>query len=101
MMERPMADPILSLRNIDKNFGGIEVLRDVSFEVASGSRHALIGPNGAGKTTLFNVISGVYTPDGGSIQLQGKDLAGVPSRHRIGLGMARSFQNIRLMPTFQ
>jgi branched-chain amino acid transport system ATP-binding protein len=97
-MEHAMADPILSLRKIDKNFGGIEVLRDVSFDVASGSRHALIGPNGAGKTTLFNVISGVYTPDGGSIHLQGQDLAGVPSRHRIGLGMARSFQNIRLMP---
>ena len=55
-MEHVMADPILSLRKIDKNFGGIEVLRDVSFDVASGSRHALIGPNGAGKTTLFNVI---------------------------------------------
>ena len=93
-----MIDPILSLRNVNKNFGGIEVLRDVSFDVASGSRHALIGPNGAGKTTLFNVISGVYTPDSGSIQLHGRDLTGVPSRHRIGLGMARSFQNIRLMP---
>lgn len=93
-----MIDPILSLHNVNKNFGGIEVLRDVSFDVASGSRHALIGPNGAGKTTLFNVISGVYTPDSGSIQLHGQDLAGVPSRHRIGLGMARSFQNIRLMP---
>lgn len=93
-----MANPILSLRNVDKNFGGIEVLKDVSFDVAAGARHALIGPNGAGKTTLFNVISGVYTPDGGTIQLQGQDLAGVPSRKRIGLGMARSFQNIRLMP---
>ena len=93
-----MIDPILSLRNVNKNFGGIEVLRDVSFDVASGSRHALIGPNGAGKTTLFDVISGVYTPDSGSIQLHGRDLTGVPSRHRIGLGMARSFQNIRLMP---
>ena len=93
-----MADPILSLSHVDKNFGGIEVLKDVSFDVARGARHALIGPNGAGKTTLFNVISGVYAPDGGTVRLDGEDLADVPSRKRIALGMARSFQNIRLMP---
>lgn len=93
-----MPDPILQLRDVDKHFGGVVVLDDVSFAVERGSRHALIGPNGAGKTTLFNVISGVYEPDGGTIELNDKDLAGVPSRRRIALGMARSFQNIRLMP---
>lgn len=93
-----MADPILSLSNVDKNFGGIEVLKNVSFDVAKGARHALIGPNGAGKTTLFNVISGVYAPDGGNVHLNGQDLVAVPLRKRIALGMARSFQNIRLMP---
>lgn len=93
-----MADPILSLRDVNKHFGGVVVLKDVSFDVARGARHALIGPNGAGKTTLFNVISGVFAPDGGTVLLDGQDLADTPSRKRIALGMARSFQNIRLMP---
>jgi len=93
-----MPDPILRLEGVGKHFGGVVVLEDVSFDVAKGSRHALIGPNGAGKTTLFNVISGVFPPDEGIVRLNGNDLAGQPSRKRIGLGMARSFQNIRLMP---
>lgn len=93
-----MADPILKLEGVGKHFGGVVVLEDVSFRVEAGARHALIGPNGAGKTTLFNVISGVFPPDGGRVLLEGRDLAGIPSRRRIALGMARSFQNIRLMP---
>ncbi|MGI9487068.1 MAG: ABC transporter ATP-binding protein [Geminicoccaceae bacterium] len=93
-----MADVILSLDQVDKHFGGVVVLEDVSFDVARGSRHALIGPNGAGKTMLFNVISGVYQPDGGAVRLNGQDLVKIPSRQRITMGMARSFQNIRLMP---
>ena len=93
-----MSDPILSVERVDKHFGGVVVLEDVSFDVVSGSRHALIGPNGAGKTTLFNIISGVYRPDRGAIRLNGQDLADIPSRRRIAMGMARSFQNIRLMP---
>ncbi|MEL6233797.1 MAG: ABC transporter ATP-binding protein [Pseudomonadota bacterium] len=93
-----MSDPVLSLTAVSKSFGGVEVLREVTFDVAPGSRHALIGPNGAGKTTLFNVISGVFPIDAGTIRFQGQDMARIPSRRRIGLGMARSFQNIRLMP---
>ncbi|RBI86325.1 ABC transporter ATP-binding protein [Rhodosalinus halophilus] len=93
-----MPDPILELDGVGKHFGGVVVLQDVSFHVARGARHALIGPNGAGKTTLFNVISGVFPPDEGTVKLNGRDLAGVPSRRRIAMGMARSFQNIRLMP---
>ena len=93
-----MPEPILSLSKVDKHFGGVVVLEDVSFDVAAGSHHALIGPNGAGKTTLFNMISGVYTPDSGTVSLNGQNLAGIPSRKRIAMGMARSFQNIRLMP---
>ena len=93
-----MAEPILQLEAVSKNFGGVVVLENVSFNVEKGSRHALIGPNGAGKTTLFNLISGVFPVDSGSIRLEGTDLASTPSRQRIGLGMARSFQNIRLMP---
>ncbi|MGI9353710.1 MAG: ATP-binding cassette domain-containing protein, partial [Rhizobiaceae bacterium] len=93
-----MGDSILQLQNVSKHFGGVVVLEDVSLEVAKGSRHALIGPNGAGKTTLFNLISGVFPLDSGTVLFEGRNLSNLPSRKRISLGMARSFQNIRLMP---
>ncbi|HWK68969.1 MAG TPA: ABC transporter ATP-binding protein [Rhizobiaceae bacterium] len=93
-----MSQPLLSLASISKNFGGLAVITDVSFEVPQGARMALIGPNGAGKTTIFNLISGVYKPSSGEIRLDGQDISVLPSRSRIGLGIARSFQNIRLMP---
>ncbi|MEO0991821.1 MAG: ABC transporter ATP-binding protein [Pseudomonadota bacterium] len=97
-MAETLAEPILTVDGLGKHFGGVVVLEDVSFSVTKGARHALIGPNGAGKTTLFNVISGVFPPDEGRVVLNGRDLAGVPARRRIAMGMARSFQNIRLMP---
>lgn len=90
--------PMLALENVSKSFGGLQVISDVTFDVTSGSRTALIGPNGAGKTTIFNLVSGVFRQDGGTISLAGTEISGVPSRGRVGLGMARSFQNIRLMP---
>ena len=93
-----MTAPLMSLESVSKNFGGLAVITDVSFEVPQGARMALIGPNGAGKTTLFNLISGVYKPTAGEIRLAGADITKHPSRARIGLGIARSFQNIRLMP---
>ncbi|MEO2039452.1 MAG: ABC transporter ATP-binding protein [Martelella sp.] len=89
---------LLSINGLSKSFGGIQVIDDVSFDVSEGARMALIGPNGAGKTTIFNLISGAYTPDKGSIAFNGGEITGLPSRKRIGLGLARSFQNIRLMP---
>ncbi|SIQ45014.1 amino acid/amide ABC transporter ATP-binding protein 1, HAAT family [Rhizobium sp. RU35A] len=89
---------ILSLRNVSKRFGGLSVITDVSFDVPAGARMALIGPNGAGKTTIFNLISGFYQPNEGEILLESRAIQGIPSRKRIGLGVARSFQNIRLMP---
>ncbi|MEO7403667.1 MAG: ABC transporter ATP-binding protein [Burkholderiales bacterium] len=89
---------ILSLQSVSKRFGGLSVIEDVSFDVRRGSRTALIGPNGAGKTTVFNLISGVYDIDAGSIKLEDAELSTVPARQRIGRGLARSFQNIRLMP---
>jgi branched-chain amino acid transport system ATP-binding protein len=92
------ADPILSIRGVTKRFGGLTVTDQVSFDVAPGARMALIGPNGAGKTTLFNLMSGVYPLDGGSISLDGQRIDHVPSRRRIAMGLSRSFQNIRLMP---
>ena len=90
--------PMLELRAVEKHFGGLQVIDDLSFSVPRGSRMALIGPNGAGKTTAFNLISGVYPIDSGAILVDGQDISQVPSRRRIGLGIARSFQNIRLMP---
>ncbi len=90
--------PLLEVNAVSKAFGGLQVISDVSFEVPAGARAALIGPNGAGKTTIFNLISGVYEPDAGAIRFDGQDITPLPSRKRIGCGLARSFQNIRLMP---
>ena len=92
-----MNTPALTLDNVSKAFGGLQVLRDVNLSVKRGEATALIGPNGAGKTTVFNVVSGVYAPTSGRILLDGQDITDVPSRKRIGHGIARSFQNVRLM----
>jgi branched-chain amino acid transport system ATP-binding protein len=92
------SDPILTLDAVGKNFGGLRVVEDLSFSVGRGSRTALIGPNGAGKTTVFNLITGVYPIDAGSMLLDGVDISRIPSRRRIRYGVARNFQNIRLMP---
>jgi len=93
-----MSTPALVLENLSKAFGGLQVLRDVNLTVERGQSTALIGPNGAGKTTVFNVVSGVYAPTAGRIVLDGCDITRVPSRRRIAHGIARSFQNVRLMP---
>jgi ABC-type branched-subunit amino acid transport system ATPase component len=90
--------PLLMLENVSKNFGGLRVIEDLSFAVRRGSRTALIGPNGAGKTTVFNLITGVFSIDAGHILLDGCDISSIPSRRRIHHGIARNFQNIRLMP---
>ena len=89
--------PALEVRNLVKNFGSLEVTHDVSFTVDTGERFALIGPNGAGKTTIFNLISGVYPVTSGSILVGGTDITHVPSKKRIGYGVSRNFQNVRLM----
>lgn len=93
-----MSDDILSVEALRMSFGGLKVIDDVSFGVVRGSRTALIGPNGAGKTTLFNLLSGVYRQDAGRIVIEGKDVSDVPAEQRCRFGLARSFQNIRLMP---
>ena len=89
---------ILALEGLAKSFGGLEVIDDVSFEIERGSRTALIGPNGAGKTTIFNLISGIYPLDRGTVALDNIDITTMATRHRISHGLSRSFQNIRLMP---
>jgi branched-chain amino acid transport system ATP-binding protein len=92
------ADPILALDNVSKQFGGLRVVDELSFALRGGGCTGLIGPNGAGKTTVFNLITGVFQIDAGRILLDGTDIARIPSRRRIRHGVARNFQNIRLMP---
>ena len=83
---------LLSLRNICKNFAGLEVLKDVSLSVEPGERRAIIGPNGAGKTTLFNVISGELRPSSGSVLLFDREVTGLNPEQMFRLGLARTFQ---------
>jgi branched-chain amino acid transport system ATP-binding protein len=87
---------LLSLQNVDKIFGGLWALKQVAFDVPQGAIFGLIGPNGAGKTTLFNVITGVYKPDGGAIHFEGQSIAGESPARVAHRGIARTFQNIRL-----
>jgi branched-chain amino acid transport system ATP-binding protein len=96
-MSRVVMD-VLNTRNLAKNFGGIKVLRDVSFDLYEGERVALIGPNGAGKTTLINILNGLIPPTSGAITLLGKDVTRVPAHDRAGLGLSRSFQVSNLFP---
>lgn len=90
--------PILMLDDVSKHFGGLAVIENLSFSVRRGTCTGLIGPNGAGKTTVFNLITGVYPIDEGRILIDDVDIAHIPSRRRIHHGVARNFQNIRLMP---
>lgn len=82
----------LEIKNVHKDFSGLQVLSGIDLHIKQGERHALIGPNGAGKTTLFNIISGKYKPSSGSILFRGQDIAGKPPHIINRLGMARSFQ---------
>jgi branched-chain amino acid transport system ATP-binding protein len=94
--EAPMSDAILKADHVTKHFGGIKALTDVSFEIPRGSIYGLIGPNGAGKTTFFNVLTGIYTPDQGGFTFDGKSLTGIKPSDVCAVGIARTFQNIRL-----
>jgi branched-chain amino acid transport system ATP-binding protein len=90
------AHPLLSLRDLTVRFGGLTAVSDLSLDVPSGSLLGLIGPNGAGKTTVFNAITGVYPLASGDLLFDGHSIAGL-APHRIArLGIARTFQNIRL-----
>lgn len=86
----------LELTKVTKRFGGLRAVGDVSFSVKKGAIFGLIGPNGAGKTTVFNLITGVYKPDQGSIRFASTDLGPLPPSQIARLGVARTFQNIRL-----
>ena len=88
----------LSIRKLDKSFGGLRVTRGIDLEVAPGERRLIIGPNGAGKTTLFNLITGELRPDDGSVALFGQELTRLPVRRRAHLGLSRTYQIITLFP---
>jgi branched-chain amino acid transport system ATP-binding protein len=86
----------LKAENISKSFGGVHAVLNVSIEVPENSIFALIGPNGAGKSTLLNLLSGIYQPDAGQLYFQEQNLIGLPAHRRVRLGLARTFQKIRL-----
>jgi branched-chain amino acid transport system ATP-binding protein len=87
---------LLEARGIGKRFGGLQALSEVSISIERHSIYGLIGPNGAGKTTFFNVLTGLYAPDGGSIVFDGSSIAGLEPHAVAAAGIARTFQNIRL-----
>ncbi|MBP2623357.1 ABC transporter ATP-binding protein [Streptococcus oricebi] len=87
---------LLDVKNLTKHFGGLTAVGDVTLELNEGELVGLIGPNGAGKTTLFNLLTGVYEPSEGTVNLDGHLLNGKKPYHIARLGLARTFQNIRL-----
>jgi branched-chain amino acid transport system ATP-binding protein len=87
---------ILEAVKIRKEFGGLIAVNDVDFVIPRGSIVSLIGPNGAGKTTFFNILTGVYKPTSGGVLFEGTPISGLPPHKVTALGMARTFQNIRL-----
>ncbi|MBO4221058.1 ABC transporter ATP-binding protein [Bradyrhizobium neotropicale] len=94
-----MSAPLLQLSEVTKSFGGIHALSAVTSDVPEGKIVGIIGPNGAGKTTLFNVITGAYRADSGTVRLNGTALNGLPPHQIAREGIARTFQNIRLFPS--
>ncbi|MGW8285023.1 MAG: ABC transporter ATP-binding protein [Candidatus Deferrimicrobiaceae bacterium] len=87
---------MLEIRGLTKHFGGIRAVDGVDLLLGEGDLVGLIGPNGSGKTTVFNLVTGIYRPDAGSIALEGESLVGIPPYRINRLGIARTFQNIRL-----
>ena len=84
--------PVLETRELSKNFGALQVARDINFALEAGARHALIGPNGAGKTTFINLITGVLSPTFGTVVLNGADITRSGQADRVKLGVTRTFQ---------
>ncbi|MEQ1565794.1 MAG: ABC transporter ATP-binding protein [Myxococcota bacterium] len=91
-----MSTPRLFVSGVSIAFGGLKAVSDFGLSLPDGALYGLIGPNGAGKTTLFNLLTGVYSPDTGQIDLRGQSLLGLPPHKRAAAGLARTFQNIRL-----
>src|SRR5664279_4255710 len=91
-----MAATLLELRGVSLAFGGLKVVSELDLHVDEGEIVSVIGPNGAGKTTLFNLITGIYEPDGGDISLDGQSIVGLQPHQITGRGIARTFQTLRL-----
>jgi branched-chain amino acid transport system ATP-binding protein len=95
-----VAEPVLRIEGLTKNFGGLRVTDDITLDVMPGELHAVIGPNGAGKTTLINQISGLLAPDAGEIVFGGETVTRLPVHARAARGLARSFQITSILPRF-
>ena len=95
-----MPEPVLRIRGLSKNFGGLAAVRDVSLDLHVSELHAVIGPNGAGKSTLINVMSGDLRHSGGSIRYEGREIAGLSADRICRLGIARSYQKVNIFPWF-
>jgi branched-chain amino acid transport system ATP-binding protein len=95
-----VAEAVLRIESLAKNFGGLRVTDEVTLDVRPGELHAVIGPNGAGKTTLINQISGLLAPDAGRIVFCGEDITALPPHARASRGLARSFQITSILPGF-
>jgi len=91
-----VTEPLLEVRDLSVRFGGIRAVSGVSLAVGAGEILSIIGPNGAGKTTIFNVVTGLYRPTTGEVRLRGRPISLLPPHARAQLGVARTFQNIRL-----
>jgi branched-chain amino acid transport system ATP-binding protein len=90
--------PLLEIVGLNKSFGGLRAVKDLDLTIKKGELAGLIGPNGAGKTTAFNLITGIYVATSGTINFDSTDLVGMPPYDITHLGIARTFQNIRLFP---
>jgi branched-chain amino acid transport system ATP-binding protein len=87
---------VLAVADLSKAFGGVKAIEHVSLDVRRGAVHSIIGPNGAGKSSLLNLLSGIYTPDAGSIRLDGRELVGQPTHRFAAAGIGRTFQNLQI-----
>lgn len=87
-----MATILLSVNGVNKHFGGLKAVSDMSFDVQAGEVVGLMGPNGAGKTTLLNILAGEYKPDSGTIKFKGRDIVGLPPHKICHTGIARTYQ---------
>ena len=93
-----MSELILRAQGLDRSFGGVHAVRDVTLEVPRGSLHAIIGPNGSGKTTLFNLITGHTRPNAGRVEFDGTDITGMPYAKVARRGLAKSYQITTVFP---
>lgn len=92
--------PVLETRGLERRFGGLLAVRDLTFRVDRGEILGIIGPNGAGKTTVINLVAGIFPPTGGQIFFNGREIQALPAHERNRLGIARTFQNVRPLQDF-